>query len=551
MGQLFMSRHYVAGLLFVLASLVISIYAADESHYTVYFNPTDGQYSVEAKLDPINGVAWATWADEVQSTGWGRLQIDTNPVYKDQVIAYGAGFLEGVVTQGYIAKEWSNTYVNQFGGKPVPSALMNFFQQNLEWTQKQVQANRASTYWQQADLVMQQLYGLTAGYNSTSPSSRMSVIDFMILNSAGDLETIQGKFANHTSAVRMSGLGTHCSSFIKVTPDLSELYAGHTTWSVYWTMLRIFKSYTLRYRAASTNGVTTLFSSYPGVLSSVDDFYQIHPTELVVLETTNGIVANNALYNKVTPNSLLSWVRVVLANRVATSAKNWVAVFSDYNSGTYNNQWIVVDYRLFTPGAPLPDNLLWIAEQIPGYIHSGDVTAFLRNGYWPSYNIPFFQDIYNISGFPIAVQTIGDWLTYDLHPRAQIFRRDANKVSSLEEYQALLRYNDWQNDPIADGSPGNQISSRFDLVPKDQHVTNPYLVRAAFGATDSKATSYALLRQRRVHAQSGPTHDQQKPFSWTGPDGWDTAAQHLGQPDTFDFPWINMPLGGTASTDAL
>ena len=32
----------------------------------------------------------------------------------------------------------------------------------------------------------------------------------------------------------------------------------------------------------------------------------------------------------------------------------------------YNNQWMVVDYKLFGPHQPLPDTgLLWVLEQLP------------------------------------------------------------------------------------------------------------------------------------------------------------------------------------------
>ena len=35
-------------------------------------------------------------------------------------------------------------------------------------------------------------------------------------------------------------------------------------------------------------------------------------------------------------------------------------------SSSYNNQWMVVDYKLFTPGQDLPKaNLLWVLEQLP------------------------------------------------------------------------------------------------------------------------------------------------------------------------------------------
>lgn len=34
----------------------------------------------------------------------------------------------------------------------------------------------------------------------------------------------------------------------------------------------------------------------------------------------------------------MSWVRVMVANYLATSGKEWSALFSKQNGGTYNNQ---------------------------------------------------------------------------------------------------------------------------------------------------------------------------------------------------------------------
>jgi hypothetical protein len=88
-------------------------------------------------------------------------------------------------------------------------------------------------------------------------------------------------------------------------------------------------------------------------------------------------------------------------------------------SGSYNNQWIVVDYKLFVAGQPLADGLLWIGEQYPGAFPfqdatavclaiclcvavraSADVAQYLRLGYWPSYNIPFMPGTYAAMGYP-------------------------------------------------------------------------------------------------------------------------------------------------------
>jgi hypothetical protein len=51
-----------------------------------------------------------------------------------------------------------------------------------------------------------------------------------------------------------------------------------------------------------------------------------------------------------------------------------------------------------------------------------------------------------------------------LAPRAKIFRRDAGKISSLNDLQTFLRYNDYKNDPYSDGNPAKSICAREDLT---------------------------------------------------------------------------------------
>ena len=51
-----------------------------------------------------------------------------------------------------------------------------------------------------------------------------------------------------------------------------------------------------------------------------------------MLQTTNGIL-NSTIYDYVTPNALLAWHRVRVANMVASNGKDWGNVLSLYNSG--------------------------------------------------------------------------------------------------------------------------------------------------------------------------------------------------------------------------
>jgi hypothetical protein len=39
--------------------------------------------------------------------------------------------------------------------------------------------------------------------------------------------------------------------------------------------------------------------------------------------------------------------------------------------------------------------------------------------------------------------------------------------------------------------------------------------------------------------QSGPTYDNQAPFTWSTSPFADTVP-HVGQPDTWAFPWVTM-----------
>ena len=46
---------------------------------------------------------------------------------------------------------------------------------------------------------------------------------------------------------------------------------------------------------------------------------------------------------------------------------------AEANSGTYDNEWTVLDLKLFTPGtATLKPGLLWVGDQLPGAVISGD-----------------------------------------------------------------------------------------------------------------------------------------------------------------------------------
>jgi hypothetical protein len=77
----------------------------------------------------------------------------------------------------------------------------------------------------------------------------------------------------------------------------------------------------------------------------------VDPSKLTVIETT--INNNNKdLYRNMSPISVPEWMRIVVANRLANSGKEWVDQFFTFNDGTYNNEWMITDFKQFTPGTP-------------------------------------------------------------------------------------------------------------------------------------------------------------------------------------------------------
>jgi len=287
-------------------------------------------------------------------------------------------------------------------------------------------------------------------------------------------------------------------------------------------MTRIFKRYTFPSSDNRVKSPEVLFSSYPASLSSVDDFY-VTSSNLFVTETTNTNI-DLVLYELLTPKTVMSFARAIVANRLSSNAPDWVTIFSEYNSGTYNNQWIVVDHNLFTPGmSQLKPNTVWIAEQIPDFIESADVTDIVNSqGYWSSFNVPYFTFIFDAMGYPLA-ELVSSEASRNCS-RALIFQREAPKVQTLSDMQRMMQFNEWQTDEFSDKNPCHSIAARCDLS------GDP------FGAIDGKITNHEMVLSVNAMIISGPTHQNQNAFNWADPQWVDYV--HLGQPDLFNFDWI-------------
>lgn len=51
--------------------------------------------------------------------------------------------------------------------------------------------------------------------------------------------------------------------------------------------------------------------------------------------------------------------------------------FARFHSGTYANQWMVLDFNRFLPGEEPTTGFFHVLEEIPGLVHYDDLTSEL------------------------------------------------------------------------------------------------------------------------------------------------------------------------------
>ncbi|KAL6784670.1 hypothetical protein ACKKBF_B02730 [Auxenochlorella protothecoides x Auxenochlorella symbiontica] len=501
--------------------------------------------------------------------GWSQFSVHTFNTTDDLTQLRAAGFLEGYFTAREIQAHYNNV-VSTFN---TSQAQRDWLLEQHAWSRSQAtEQGPSSPAWRAVGLTLAQLEGMVLGYAARRRAEGdalrdLGLVAFLETSSVGDLGDIRRAIAVRQSlrtataqgdllapwagmgpqeVVRELTQGGRCSALVSVTPDLSDLLLGHSAWFTFGGMVRVYKHYRCALSDPDLPGTALSFSSYPGELSSDDDFY-LTSTGLVVLQTTNRVL-NESLFHDVHAHSLPSWQRERVACWTARDGPAWAAAVAAHNSGTGNNQWMVADLGRFAPGADLTPGLLTIVEQIPGRVAVWDGTPHLERGYWPSYNIPADPGVYAASGYAAAAAALAArgpaWaaaaaaLSYHRAPRAAIFRRDASGVRDLATLRALLRANRWPHDPLGGGSALGAICGRGDAG-----AGHP----AAYGCIDTKVTRWAAALRREAQAVNGPTATPAlPPFDWGRVNAsLARATPHEGQPRRFEYEFAWMTPDAT------
>lgn len=565
---------------------------------TMVFDKQSHIMQLDAGISVVNGLAWGHYNDNIDKTGWAELFLETtsNDDVSNDVRMYSAGVIEGLLTCVRLSQYYYNLFgltARREGESHSLKAMKSLFKNEVAYMKVKANLERhlmteepKDAYWKHARYILFQLWGVADGFNKAAGHfnvPRLDLEDMVFLNSGGELPALfdayspparaaraaaqaaaqagmvflQGgeKRSRSNATIRAHGgaLGRedplddahwerrmardgHCSAFVRVSEGNQDLLMGHSTWDDYSKMTRIFKYYNFPLRGAETMASHIAFSSYPGTISSTDDYYVMN-SGISVMDTSLELLNPNvweAVEDFPLRPHIPNFVHIMAVNRLAKSAPHWARLIQSQNTGTYNSQWIVLDYNQFKVGSAVADGTLWVIETMPGMTEARDMSYYLRSkGYWPSMNRPFFDKTREASGHDAAQKSHGALYSWADNPRGKLFAGAAKSINTLFDMRGLMGRNLYPFAGVVPNEPGHEISARMDLSPSNP-IPN--------GGIDSKVTNRCLAAAMQLQARSGPTHAGQSVFRWLKPDsseiwpGW----PHKGQPNEWGFDYVQM-----------
>lgn len=534
--------------------LIPNIQSAEPILASIYYNKVTGKYTITKGIYDTNAIAYAKYTPNFEEIGWDYLTLSsyTGPdtsKYRDLDKAYAMGYLEGYITSHRIYTFYSNvkSYRYRDYGGVMPNSIRQFLIDNNSFLKEQINLHKDSDpFWEHIAYTTYQFQGIVDGYNANTCESdkKISYLEYHVINCFGDITEL----ANYDKSLRADfskmtakEIGTwfddhnHCCTFIKTAADFSDIFFSHNTWLAYNHMHRIFKEYRFSTKNKHEKVKTYAFSSYPGVISSPDDFY-ITDQDLYIAETTHQIW-NTSLYDNMSSQTVLTWLRAVVSMKLSANAEDFLTHFTKYNSGTYNNQFQILDMKLVDLDKKfIHDNAFMIIEQIPGHFQHAYKTNILKRGYWASYNTPSFDLMQEIGGVNQYLEEYPELIPkfdYERSSRGEIFRRDQHSINSIEDMQHIITYNNFQYDPLSYGDASCAVAGRRDLLSEP----------LCSGMIDAKVASVSQtkgIKGKRIRIISGPTYAQQDAFNWKNTTCYmgHQEFKHDGQPDEWKFPWV-------------
>ncbi|KAL0230824.1 hypothetical protein PCE1_003201 [Barthelona sp. PCE] len=536
----------------LVVALLLGITAHVASAEVVYGSVSmyKNQLRFSDKLDTAS-LAFGSFNNSLTDAGFSTLVIESNHLPNRNTGVFKAvGFLEGVLTKKTILTSYNlfqKGLCDDFGTSTctdLPPAVISFMKKNIKWSRTMIKGQGkflqgASQWFQQFDGMLEALPTL----KDYQLFSLMAAGDF------DDLTTVLNK--KLVKDIDFYQTNTHCSSSVRLTA--TDLFVSHVTWDSFSNLpFHIAK----RYRVG---GSWYSVSASPAHFHSVDDFWRLS-SNIVVMETSFNIF-NHDIYERVTPESFLNFIRLYSAVTMFPNDAEAIAnAIIMYNSGTYNNQYMIIDYNKAVDQnnkLTLLTGAVWISEYIPGFTNVQDVTSLVVNditsasiakpGFWPSFNVPYDKTLYRLAGYEAYVHTLPKWMetywTYYNSSRYNQFMNYMPGVQNYDDYIKLMRRNDFRMPySYSNGDPAQSLSSRYDLRPS----TCKYGHAHDFGAHDIKVVNRAMVMSNDNYGfdyQVSPTRNIGNPGGVLPAFKFNSSNLPFdGCPAEWDFPMQRLDL---------
>eukprot|EP00927_Polykrikos_kofoidii_P065111 TRINITY_DN60902_c0_g1_i1.p1 TRINITY_DN60902_c0_g1~~TRINITY_DN60902_c0_g1_i1.p1 ORF type:complete len:596 (+),score=66.71 TRINITY_DN60902_c0_g1_i1:42-1829(+) len=525
---------------------------------------------------PLGALAYAHFADNIATEGFARLLVQTLSEVKDDRLLFEAmGFVEGYLTAERTVQHMHNTM------SPAAPEMEEFvLDHNVYLRNKANRYRESDPYWKVVDFLLEKQRGFASGMrlrlaevqpevlSAGSPrrplaaqevrllglSDTMLQAELMRLNmlvdvdeimraleysSSGNVSTAAANIAKEARAG--AGKYGHCSALVTIAGP--RVLLSHNTWSPFNRMMRIWKDYSfphVKFQGLASRRIS--IPSYPGYFASNDDWLVIPDTKMVVLETTLDAYDTEKLAKYISPASVTTMMRSIIASLLATRPREWYETFSRENSGSQNNQWMVFSSSAWAAASvmghkhSLAKDIFWVLEQQPGQIVGRDMTeTLLEAGYWGSWNVARFNET-------LATNQYLDHRDAQCKcegQRGALMDELHGSIKTLVDLQTAMRTNTWRSSPLSWMCPKCAIAARFDLPGANETVG--CFSPAFYGAIDAKVTDDLMAARGESMFVSGPPNIEVPSFSWESAASTTPGVSmlpHVGLPDgPLEYPW--------------
>jgi hypothetical protein len=562
----------------------------DSESVYAYFNPeTKEMELVENPIptpnDGIVLVAEGKYERTRYQTGWDNLLIKTYKTANPLIQCFISGYIEGILSAQEIHFYYKNIHVFFHGEEGTIKDIKNFYArvdqnikkkispENFEEMLRKAEGSKdehdSFNHWSYITCLHAQINGLHQGYNIMADSGqKLDLLDFYFINSEGnygDLKSYmninkmdikdQSKFYTNENLKRVYNTDNieqiwknlvrqgHCSALVKLLKKGDNTYdimSGHNTWSNFCEMMRTLKIKQYDFEGDDIKvGMIPRklnFSSYPGVLFSGDDFYELG-SKVAILQTTLTVL-NQYLYKDMldVDSYIPEFMRIMKTCLTSKTGKEWVDNYSAYKNHMYMTQWVVIDYNVLKEINKNPsmkkENLLLVVEEVPGSILHIDLSEQLfKDTYFGSFNLPYFKEHMQKLGMNSFINV--NFNSKHFNPRNYILEMLHHDSQDLESFSKLILYNGFKKkNPKLKDDPSfndadNGICSRGDLgQDKFYH-----------GGIDFKIVNAELVENMTIYAYGGPTYDKTgeiQPFSFSSIEDYE-KDYHVGIPHKWEF----------------